>query len=33
MHNKNACVYLHKYYSKNAFCTINAEVDVTIFCG
>ena len=22
MYNYNACVYLHKYYSKNAFCTM-----------
>ena len=31
MHNSSTCVYLHKYYSKNAFCTIIALVDVDIF--
>ena len=31
MHNNGACVYLHKYYSLNVFCSINAQADVSGF--
>ena len=31
MHKYSACVYLHNYSSKNAFCTISAEDEMDEF--